>query len=746
MRRSVGILLVLIVLCSGVVAQQNIDLKPFTIDHRAADGSVVNLSFLLEAPAGKNGYIQVKDGHLVTPKGKRFRIWGVNITQVAPESIHFPPKQDAEFWAATLARLGVNCVRLHFVDLEAPKGIIAPGLVDSREFDSEQLDRLDYFIAALKKHGIYSDLNLNVGRTYKAGDGVRDYELIGWGKALTFFDPRLIELQKEYAAKLLNHYNPYTKSEYRNEPSIAIIEMVNENSIVAAWKSGRLRGLKTNGPPEGWQDITPYYELELTRLYNNWLIRTLDAPRVAALRAEAGTKSTELIPRLVPEQFSTASRERFETELSFYMELESNFYRDMRKYLKQDLGCKSLLIGTSDYTHGHSSYPMLSSTSQLDIVDSHGPWDSQAMVREPLNSIPVRVSRAAFAGKPFVVTEHNHRFTDPSNYSSEGIPLLAAYAAFQDWDGIFLYTFETKPPSFVPYNGTRADISYDPVKIPNLAVGALMFLRKDIDAARETVARSYSRTEVFESLRLPGSEGVYFTPNFSASVALRHGSRIASLDGAPTQTLAYETTSPIVSDTKQLAWYFDPHVRKLTNEVDQKFTSVSSPGGNHSASHPGMVVIDGSRSQGLVGFISAYKNSTSNLSADIRNQFATLVLTSLDSKSIAQSSRMLLSAGARVANTRKPETTGGSDTPTMVGPIKSRGMIYGGTSPTLIEPVTGRLLIRNLKDAEAVYSSALDGAGRRIGLPVPATKTTNGWAIAIGDPVTTWYEITVARR
>jgi hypothetical protein len=365
----------------------------------------------------------------------------------------------------------------------------------------------------------------------------------------------------------------------------------------------------------------------------------------------------------------------------------------MKTYLKQTLGSKSLLIGTSDYTYGFSSYPLISSTSLLDIIDGHGPWENRPMVNEPLNSVPVRLSRSAVAGKPFVVTEHNHRFQN--DYTSEGIPLLAAYGAFQDWDGIFLYTFETKAPGYVPYNGTRADLSHDPVKIPNLAAGALMFLRSDISPARETVARSYTREQVYESLRLPSSEGVYFTPGFSASVALRHGSRIRSLDGAPTQKLAYDDTSPIVSDTKELAWY------------------------------AGMVTVDTPRTQALIGFLSAYKRSARNLSADIGNKFATLVLTSLDAKAISQSSRMLLSAGSRVTNTPKPD--GGR------GP------------PTLIEPVTGRIVILALEKAAGVYSSPLDGAGRRLGTPIPAKRTDEGWEVTVGDPVTTWYEITVRR-
>ena len=39
-------------------------------------------------------------------------------------------------------------------------------------------------------------------RSYRAGDGVRDFERIRWAKGLTLYDPRLIELQKEYARQV----------------------------------------------------------------------------------------------------------------------------------------------------------------------------------------------------------------------------------------------------------------------------------------------------------------------------------------------------------------------------------------------------------------------------------------------------------------------------------------------------------------------------------------------------------------
>ena len=61
-----------------------------------------------------------------------------------------------------------NCVRLHFLDLDAPRGLIDRRGPTAAASTPQQLDRLDFFIAELKKRGIYINLNLNVGRSYKS--------------------------------------------------------------------------------------------------------------------------------------------------------------------------------------------------------------------------------------------------------------------------------------------------------------------------------------------------------------------------------------------------------------------------------------------------------------------------------------------------------------------------------------------------------------------------------------------------
>ena len=84
----------------------------FNVDWRAGVESPADVSFLLPAPAGKDGFIQVKDGHFVRPDGSRLRIWGLNATGAAG----LPATNNAPAIAAALARRGINCIRFHFLD------------------------------------------------------------------------------------------------------------------------------------------------------------------------------------------------------------------------------------------------------------------------------------------------------------------------------------------------------------------------------------------------------------------------------------------------------------------------------------------------------------------------------------------------------------------------------------------------------------------------------------------------------
>jgi hypothetical protein len=296
----------------------------------------------------------------------------------------------------------------------------------------------------------------------------------------------------------------------------------------------------------------------------------------------------------------------------------------------------------------------------------------------------------------------NHVF--PSEYASEGMPIAAAYAAFLDWDAVFWYSFSHSDPSqWRPSPPNALDIRQEPVKLTQLAAGAMLFARGDVAPAKTTVSRSYTKAAVYQTIRMPRTEGPYFTPGFPSLLPLRHGSRITSFDGGPTASYPAIPSEPVVSDTGQLSW------RK------------------------GLVTVDTDRSQALIGYVKAHPQATANLTVEVANEFCAITVGSLDSRPIRDAARLLVTAGARVSTTGFKWNEGHTK------------ILDNGAAPVTIEPVTGSITLRDLRGATGVEIVALDGAGRPSGAPVASTKTGAGWRLKIGEPTTPWYLVRVKR-
>jgi hypothetical protein len=246
--------------------------------------------------------------------------------------------------------------------------------------------------------------------------------------------------------------------------------------------------------------------------------------------------------------------------------------------------------------------------------------------------------------------------------------------------------------------------------MPQLAAGALIFLRGDVHAARSTVDRSYSREQVYDSVRLPSSERPYFTPGFPLAVPLLHGSRIRSLDARQTTAATFDPVEadPFVSDTGELAW------------------SVASD-------RTGQVTVETERTQAFIGHTATGRRRLKNLGIAIDNAFCSIVLSTLDARPITRSARMLLTTGGRVVNTD------------MQWNESHTALTNWGRGPSLIEPIAGRVLLAGLEDVVDVRATALDGAGRALGAPIHAVQTQEGWTITLGTTPTTWYEVAVTR-
>ncbi len=220
---------------------------------------------ILEPPAGKHGFTTAQKGGFYFQDGTPARFYGINLCFNA----NFPGKREAKIMAERLAFFGFNAVRLHHMDFHfEPSGIfqdICPAYTNKQlkkttKLSPKQLYKLDYLIYQLKQIGIYANINLLVARHFTEADGVKDADKLGLAaKPASMFDPKLIALQKEYAKQLLTHENRFTKLKYADDPAIALIEITNENSLLAAWYRGTL------------SNLPDYYLKELQSAWNTWL-------------------------------------------------------------------------------------------------------------------------------------------------------------------------------------------------------------------------------------------------------------------------------------------------------------------------------------------------------------------------------------------------------------------------------------------------------------------------------------------
>ena len=232
-------------------------LFPFAPPWDVASPGATDMSGLLDKPAGAHGFIAARDGHLFAG-AKRIRLFGVNTVFGAC----FPNHDDAPKIAARMAKFGVGCVRFHHMDMsDSPGGI---WMKDKQTLDPGQLDKLDFFIAQLKAHGIYADLNLHVSRTYP---GFPQWTgAPGFCKGIDLFHEPMIEMQREYARQLLTHVNSYTKKAYVGEPAVAIVEINNEDGLIYEWSNGSL------------DDMSECYRADLEQQWNRWLAGKYPTP------------------------------------------------------------------------------------------------------------------------------------------------------------------------------------------------------------------------------------------------------------------------------------------------------------------------------------------------------------------------------------------------------------------------------------------------------------------------------------
>ena len=568
-------------------------------------GSALDFSGMnfVDAPAGKYGWLQAKGPHFEFEKkpGLPQRFYGVNFCSTA----NFPSAEQAEQLAARFVRLGYNSVRIHHYD----QGCVQ-GSADGLTLNPEQMTKIDGFIAACIKHGLYVTTDLFVSRKVQwrhigvDRDGQVEMQVF---KAMIAVSESAFQNWKAFAKAFLTHVNPYTGRRYADEPGMPFLSMVNEGSI----------GYNT---PEARK--TP----QMQAAWRAWL-------------AEKRAKDPAFadLPDTLPSGMSGKTGAAISL---FVADTEAKMVARMRTFLRDEIGCRALI---TDYNCGTHYQPLQPVREALyDYVDDHFYVDhphflekkwalpSRCPNENPLRSgcrTPCGVAFTRLANKPFTVSEYN--FSGPGMYRGVGGIMTGAMGALQDWSALWRFAYAHRLENMFDGEGTAGyfDVSTDPLSQASDRASICLFLRRDLDVAQERVA-----------IALPPGE----------ASALKD--RAASVAPAWSVAAWNVRVATYASEKPLNGWRVLPALDAYATNAVASFASLTNAVGPLAIDPArGAFTITTPRTVG--GFAESGRIAAGPLSVDITGTPATVWVSALDAAPVTESRRLLLTHLTDVQNT-----------------------------------------------------------------------------------------------
>jgi hypothetical protein len=710
--------LVWLLVAMPALAQQGF--YPFSIEQDKVSGAA-DFSFL-NHPLTAADRLFARDGHFYrvgadlkpgTADDERVRLFGVNFAFGAS----FPEPPDAPRIAKRLRRLGVNLVRLHHMDSspdrdpENCRSTLTTGPYPT--LNAVSVKRLRVFLNALKAEGIYANLNLHVGYTFRPNidnvPALPDGQPIPTqSKPLHIFYPRMVALQVKYTRDLI------AALELKGDPVLGMVEADNETSLLESYQRGALDKV-----------LAGEYRAEFDRQWNKAFERFDSVvPPLAAGEKPEGPRARQIA--------------------RFLAGTDRAYLRAMLEAVRQATDALVPVTGTQ---MGYGGLLNLDSHIDMDYQDNHfyidhpnfphQRWDSRDWRIRDSSSVGsgmtsfVNMAVTRVAGQPYTVSEFNQPW--PNRQAAEIDPTLAAFGAFQDWDALmhFAYAHGREWENLVPGG---FNINGDWGKYPNIGQSAWLFRSGAVAAGKQAVTIPVTeemQVNAFRQRRV-GAVASFLKDSgaFDPAVAFLHPVALHKADqaGAPPPPAAL----PYRSDTGELIY-------DLENKV---------------------YVLEAARAAGVYGFAGTRKIAAGAVELELAPSargFIALTVTPLDGKALGDARKLLVSLpGATFGTVPRsdpprmqklvlyPETKDWYTLEPEAGAAKPSANLNGGAAPVWMERVECHLTLRSSAKGLSVYP--LDGAGARLAaLPASAVvKQGGGFRIHIqadGQQFAPWYEI-----
>jgi hypothetical protein len=682
------------------------------------DASIIGMQRWLDPVTAPADRIVNRNGRLM--RGDRpIRLWGINSNYAE----NFPEKPEATRRAAWFAKYGINCVRLHKLSQCGWHGMRSRETC--RRFDPAKLDRLDFYTAELRKHGVYYAFSPNYPFTLgpedrdliEAFDEVaqRNSELnvmeVGAGDII-WASPKMQGLLIEQALMLLNHVNPYTGLAYKDDPALAYIECINEQSVL----------FYSNLPSIAKK---PTYKRLLAERFSEWLKQKYGSHEalVKAWGAEALKGCYDSYPdehldkRNIfpggnpwfwdPVQMAGSHKayaRRFLDHMAFLAYVQNDFYTRWADAVRK-AGHQGM-IEYSNWQAGrmHSHYYNLHSDAQAGLIDRHnyfggvsgfnfivGSFNNDSMLARP-GSGSLSSGLQQVEGCAFALSEWIHCL--PNEWAAEGPALIGAYGfGLQGWDMSFIFTqaghrFPERIDGYV-WNAFQPTI-----------MGAFPAVSRQVLRGDVTEAPVISTRRVCVPLLAEG-RGI----DFEDTVSQSHDVKSFDCDRVPTEALARgrlvvqftERPEPTVAPAELQDLRQAQTIGSVTGQLS--WTRGAGP-------RDGFFTINTPATKAVVGFARDRVCRLGTVELAHHNRYAAVYLTCLDrgDTDIATARRLLVVAVARCRNQGARF-------------IGDGGLLLDkGPGHLLVEPVSAELRI-DRPGTPTVH--VLDHDGRRTGRTVP---------------------------
>ncbi|MBC7353476.1 MAG: hypothetical protein H5U08_14035 [Thermogutta sp.] len=617
-------------------------------------GSLIDLRDLNEPIAGEKGFIRLSaDGmSFVRGDGQPIRFWAVVDYGWRME----PDKMQRHLrW---LAKLGVNMVRVHAQLCVEKEG------ARLTDVDEKVIDQIQRYVAECKKHGIYVTISPYWSHTQKipASWGLDTYTGHSGPEGLIFFEEKLQNAYKTWVKELYTRPNPYTGIPLSQDPTVAIIQVQNEDSILF-WTS---------------QNIREPFAGKLRQLFAKFLVKKYGSLEKAQAawggakhekdRPEAGEMWMEIIWRMTSQapKPNAAWAKRLADQLEFMSRLQYDFYADMAKYYRETLGCRQLLNATNwrtadpvlledceRWTYTAMDVSALNRYTGVIHIGPNNGWRidpnhfylSQSCLVNP-DEFPGALKQTV--GQPMILTEV--AWVHPGLYQTEGPFLAAVYMSLTGVDAFYWFSygdeFWTTDPVWPWWkvgglNSLKKWEGSVPTQAGMFPAAAVAYRLGYIRPADEPAVYEERSLQGMWERRVPIiAEAGKFDPNRDPG------------DFAP--------QSPIKQEVDRLAFFVGPvHVKfdgqeknsrvvDLSRYIDREKGIVRSMTGEITLDvRNGVCTVNTPKCQGCTGFLKRaggrFRFDDVTLTSD--NDYATIMIVAMDNRPLRDSEKVLVQLG-----------------------------------------------------------------------------------------------------